>query len=166
MMFITGEELRDWARGASPGASRTLGEGAALPSATGAIVASLSDAKVIDIVRRKIAAERYSFIVQRRTGRYVDRAARRISTMPQVRRGVYERRILKILIAAAAKGLPCPTNGVLARLVGLSGEVAASYRLRRLVAAGKIRVAVPDDPRQHRVVTIVATGKTTRGGAR
>lgn len=166
-MFMAGEELRAWARNAKHRASLVLGEGAALPSSTARVVSVLADAKIIDIARRKLAADHYRFIVQRRSARYVERATvTPRQAMARPRAGISERRILKILIRAAERNLPCPTNPVLAHLVGLSGEQAASYRMRRLVAQGKIRVEVPGDPRMHRVVTIVASGKRTRGGAR
>ena len=67
---------------------------------------------------------------------------------------------------AAARDLPCPTNAAIANLVGLRDELAASYRLGKLRDRRLIRIDVPADPRLHRVVTIVASGKKTRGGAR
>jgi hypothetical protein len=168
-MFMGGDDLQDWARGASPGASLCLGVGSAVPAATQPALRTLTDAGLIDIARRRVADGRYSFEVQRRSRRYVAPAptpTRPRGGMHARRAGTVERRVLKLLLVAAVKGLPCPTNAAIARAVGLPDAIAASYRLRRLVARGLIRVDVPADPRLHRVVTIVASGRATKGGAR
>lgn len=170
-MFMGGDDLRDWSRGAEAGAAICLGQPvAALPPSTAAAVRSLSDAGVVDIARRRVGPERYSFVVQRRSTPYIDRAdmrpvAPRARGGNHVRRsGVIERRVLKLLLAAANRGLPCPTNAAIARAVGLRDDVAASYRVRRLQQRGLIRVEVPSDPRRLRIVTIVASGKATPAG--
>lgn len=166
-MFMGGNDLQDWARDASPGTSLCLGVASAVPPTTQPMLRSLSDAGLIDVARRKVGPEKYSFIVQRRSRRYIDRAPAVQRGGNQVRRSsTIERRVLKLLLTAAKRNLPCPTNASIANLVGLSDELAASYRVRRLQARGLIRVHVPADPRQHRVVTIVASGDQTRGGAR
>lgn len=171
-MFMGGDDLQGWVRGATPGASVCLGIGSAVPASTQPAVRALTDAGLIDIARKRIGDGRYSFEVQRRSRRYIAPApAAKIPARPRGgmharRAGTVERRVLKLLLIAATKGLPCPTNAAIARAVGLADGIAASYRLRRLVARGLIRVAVPDDPRLHRVVTIVASGQSTKGGAR
>lgn len=167
-MFMGGEDLRDWARDASPGASLCLGVAAAVPPTTQPVLRSLSDAGLIDVARRKVGPEKYSFIVQRRSRRFVERTPMPVQRGGQRTRraGTIERRILKLLLLAVSRELPCPTNAAIANLVGLRDELAASYRIRKLQERGLIRVTVPADPRQHRVVTIVASGKSTRGGAR
>lgn len=166
-MFMGGDDLQGWVRNASAGASVCLGVGAAVPPSTQPAVRALTDAGLIDIARRRVGDGRYSFEVQRRSRRYVPSVPSKPRGGMHARRaGTVERRVLKLLLTAATKGLPCPTNASIARAVGLPDAVAASYRLRRLVARGLIRVAVPDDPRDLRVVTIVASGKATRGGAR
>lgn len=162
-----GDDLNDWARSASPGAAVCLGIASAVPAATQPALRTLTDAGLIDIARRRVGDGRYSFEVQRRSRRYVPPVPSKPRGGMHARRaGTVERRVLKLLLAAATKGLPCPTNASIARAVGLPDAIAASYRLRRLVARGLIRVAVPDDPRKLRVVTIVASGKATKGGAR
>lgn len=167
-MFVGADDLQAWARDASPGASLCLGVAASVPPATQPALRALSDAGLIDIARRRVGPERFSFVVQRRSARFGDRqhTAPRRGGMRARRAGTIERRILKLLLTAAARGLPCPTNATIAHLVGLRDELAASYRLRKLQERGLIRIAVPADPRLYRVVTIVASGKTTRGGAR
>lgn len=167
-MFMGGDDLREWARDATPGTSLCLGVASAVPPSTQPVLRSLSDAGLIDVARRRIGPEKYSFIVQRRSGRYVDRqpAQVRRGGHRARRAGTVERRLLKLLLLAATRGMPCPTNAAIAKLVGLPDDLAASYRLRKLQDRGLIRVAVPADPRMHRVVTIVASGAQTRGGLR
>lgn len=172
-MFMGGDDLHQWAREACPGSSVCLGVATAVPASTQPALRSLADAGLIDVARRRVGPERYSFVVQRRSARYIERqpATVRKGGNHARRAGTVERRILKLLMAAATQGRPCPTNGAIARSVGLMrgglpDDNAASYRLKRLVARGLIRVTVPNDPRLHRVVTIVASGKATRGGAR
>ncbi|MBD3747775.1 MAG: winged helix-turn-helix domain-containing protein [Sphingopyxis terrae] len=171
-MFMGGDDLQGWVRGATPGASVCLGVASSVPAATQPALRALTDAGLIDIARKRVGDGRYSFEVQRRSRRYVaPTPVQKAPTRPRGgmharRAGTVERRVLKLLLTAAAKGLPCPTNAAIARAVGLSDGIAASYRLRRLVARGLIRVAVPEDPRLHRIVTIVASGESTKGGAR
>ena len=69
--------------------------------------------------------------------------------------------ILRLLTQAAKRGEDCPTNRQLAAWVGLSGAVAASYRLRLLVRSGKIEIAEQGQGLP-RLVTIVASGQQTR----
>ena len=62
--------------------------------------------------------------------------------------------VFDMLVRAARRGEPCPTNDELAAACRLSGKMAASYRMRRLVADGQI--AVEDhSPFGRRVVTIL-----------
>lgn len=166
-MFVGGNDLRDWVRSAAPGASLCLGVAEAVPAATQPALGSMLDAGLVDVARKRVAPGRYRFYVQRRSRRFIDS----FSVTPRGgrharRAGTVERRLLRILTAAATADLPCPTNAVLARALGLSGGAAASYRLRRLQQRGLVRVEVPADPRLLRVVIIVANGKATRRGLR
>ncbi|GEM_PF-2667933 len=166
-MFMGGDDLQDWARAAPAGTSLCLGVASAVPASTQPALRALTDAGLIDIARRRVGDGRYSFEVQRRSRRYVPAAQPKPRGGMHVRRaGTVERRVLKLLLVAATKGLSCPTNAAIARAVGLADGIAASYRLRRLQMRGLIRVEVPADPRLHRVVTIIASGKATRGGVR
>lgn len=166
-MFMGGDDLQSWARDASPGTSVCLGVGPRLPARTAEVVTSLCAAGVIDAPRRRIGPDRYSFVVQRRSQRFVERPPTKPRGGNHARRtGTVERRVLKLLLKAATDSLPCPTNAAIARAVGLPNELAASYRVRRLQERGLIFVDVPADPRLHRVVTIRASGKKTRGGPR
>lgn len=75
-----------------------------------------------------------------------------------------EGRVFRLIEEAALDGLPCPANAVLADLAELRDADAASYRIKRLVAWGRIRVEAPNPPhdrRAGRVVTIVESGLST-----
>ena len=61
---------------------------------------------------------------------------------------------------AARLGQPCPTNAQIARATGLSSAVAASYRLRRLIADGKLRLE-DYGHLERRVATILPEGWQT-----
>ncbi len=64
---------------------------------------------------------------------------------------------------AANMGLVAPTNGELAKSLGLNGAERARYLVKKLIAAGQIRVA-DQGPRARRIVTIVETGRETVPG--
>ncbi len=68
--------------------------------------------------------------------------------------------ILAALERAANAGQPCPSNGELASLIDRQSTSAAVEALARLSRAG--RIAVQRGPAS-RVVTILATGKSTAG---
>lgn len=163
--FIDAGGLARWAEGATSGSALTLGRGAAVPPAVSPVVARLVDAGVINFARRRIGAGDFEFVAQRRSSpatRTKAASPRGCARAGSGRAGVAERRILKALTIAASRDLPCPTNAQLASVAGLSGALAASYRLGLLVKRGLIAVDVPADPRARRVVTIIATGATTR----
>ena len=73
------------------------------------------------------------------------------------------RRMMQLLNRAALTGRPCPTNAELAEALGLKNKMAAQSVFQQLVRSGKIRVA-DFGPRMRRVVTISATGNSTRKG--
>lgn len=75
-----------------------------------------------------------------------------------------EGRVFRLIEEAALDGLPCPTNATIAELAGLRDADAASYRIKRLVAWGRLKVEAPHpahDRGAGRVVTIVASGLST-----
>lgn len=160
------EQLHSWAARARPGDDVVYDEGARPGADIGAAVRGLHDAGLVTMTSKRVDG-RLRFIAQRladpaaagrehrgapHRGRFAKRATGRRCA---------ERLIYKLLVEAARRGAPCPTNAELAARVGLSGAVAASYRMRRLVAAGDIAVEEPS-PLERRVVTIMATGKQTR----
>ncbi len=81
-----------------------------------------------------------------------------------------EARVLRVLRVAANIGTVCPTNAEIAQACGLlrrdgaPDPDAASYRVRKLVAAGAIRIE-DFGPTQRRIVTICGSGAKTVAGA-
>jgi hypothetical protein len=67
-------------------------------------------------------------------------------------------RVFEVLADAAARGAPCPTNKEISDTVGLLTASNASEMVRRLEAAGRIRV---NRFSCTRVIEIVATGART-----
>ncbi|AMK19353.1 hypothetical protein K663_14875 [Sphingobium sp. MI1205] len=162
MQALSPDQFEAWVARAVPGEDVVYCTGLRPSEAIGAAVRALHERGLVTMTTKR-ADEGFRFIAQRlpdpprrvpeRRGRFVRREIRGRYTA--------ERMILKILVTAADKGHPCPTNGELARRVGLAGAASASYRMRRLVAAGKIAIEEPS-PLERRVVTIAATGKQTR----
>ena len=163
----TPEQVRSWAARALPGDDIVYAEGVRPGDAIGAAVRGLRDAGLVTMVSKRVDG-RLKFIAQRlpdpapmaRLMRGPEHRGRFAKREIKGRRTA-ERLIYKLLVEAARRGLPCPTNAELATRAGLSGAVAASYRMRRLVASGDIVVEEPS-PLERRVVTIVASGRQTR----
>ncbi|MDZ7894200.1 MAG: hypothetical protein U5M50_04080 [Sphingobium sp.] len=170
MQKLTPEALTAWAVRAAPGDTAVYCRAPVSPAADIAAHAlTLREAGLITLTRKREGKD-FRFIAQRlrvdpaavaprlvnrgqfgqRVGRDCGSATRRAS----------ENAIYRALVRAANRGEPCPTNAELARWAGLSGAVAASYRVRRLVAAGRIAIWEPS-PVERRVVTIIASGKAT-----
>lgn len=163
MQALSPDQFEAWVARAVPGEDVVYCTGQRPSEAIGAAVRALHERGLVTMTSKRSAGG-FRFIAQRlpdprpvRLPEHRGRFARREL------KGHYtaERMILKILVTAADKGHPCPTNGELARRVGLAGAASASYRMRRLVAAGKIAIEEPS-PLERRVVTIAATGKQTR----
>jgi hypothetical protein len=169
MMVKGGEEFLAFARRAKPGEPMVYGRGEAPSREAVRAMQDLVEAGVLHPVRKR-EGDSWLFLVQRGHG---DLAGLRRSTG---RRGAVRRRrmkktsltmVLDCLTRAARRSEPCPTNDELAARCGLSGKLAASYRVRRLVAAGKIAL-VDHSPYGRRVVTILQgrhAGAQTREAA-
>jgi len=67
-----------------------------------------------------------------------------------------DRTVFGMLVHAAARGLPCPSNAALEQASGIGNPTRA---LERLQAAGRIRVENPS--KNQRRVIIVASGAAT-----
>lgn len=74
--------------------------------------------------------------------------------------GAIEARLLLVLADCAAHGLQCPSNEVLAEVLGLAGPRQARHRFNRLERLGHVRVIEPARFGA-RVIEIVATGART-----
>ena len=167
MMLMQPDQFRSWAERARPGDDVVYATGVRPGDAIGAAVRALHESGLVTMTAKRVDGG-FRHIAQRladprptvRVAKGAEQRGRFAKRDVKGRRTV-ERLIYKILVEAARRGVPCPTNAEIAIRVGLSGAVAASYRMRRLVASGRIEVDEPS-PLERRVVTIVATGKRTR----
>ncbi|MBJ7442866.1 MAG: winged helix-turn-helix domain-containing protein [Sphingobium sp.] len=167
------QQLSDWAERAQAGEDVVYCTGVRPDETIGAAARALCESGVVTLTARRVAAESgggFRFIAQRLADpRPSQIRARRRSNSGQFRQGQpasgdakrTTRAVLRLLVQAANRDAPCPTNAEIAVRVGLTGSVAASYRMRRLVRDGMISVEEPG-PCERRIVTIVATGKKTR----
>lgn len=162
-MMMKPDQFRTWVEGAAPGDDVVYATGVRPAEGIGAVVRSLHEKGLVTMTSKR-GADGFRFIAQRLANPRQQRGPEhrgRFAKREIKGRRTAERLILKILTTAAAKGQACPTNAELAKRAGLSGAVAASYRVRRLVQSGAIVVEEPS-PLERRVVTIVATGAQTR----
>lgn len=162
MSFMGGEDLLRWAETAAPGDSIVYGRGERPPEDVVRVIGQLSDVGALHPTRRRISAAggEFAFQAQRGSGKIsrvvVRPAARgRVRSLPANRSS--DRAVLKCIEGAVKYGLACPTNAELARACGLSGAIAASYRVRRLVATGRISI-IDHSPYGRRVATMM-TGR-------
>jgi hypothetical protein len=166
-MADAGDDFMAFAARARPGESMVYGRGDAPPREAVRAMRSLVAAGVLQPVGKR-EGDGFLFMVQR--GR-ADLSPVRGPSRGQVRRRRVRKTSLSMvfdcLVRAARRGEACPTNEELAASCGLTGKLAASYRVRRLVADA--RIAVEDhSPWGRRVVTILTgpqAGARTREAA-
>lgn len=169
MQALKPEQLISWAQRARPGEDVAYFTGDRPSEALRSVVRDLS-AQGLVVPTTKRAGAGFRFIAQRLEAPRPSQLRARARVNPgQFRQSSDHAKrvggaVLRLLSRAANRGQACPTNAELARALGLKDAVAASYRVRCLVRAGKIRVEEPS-PTERRVVTIVATGKSTVRGA-
>lgn len=111
-------------------------------------------------VRRDVARERAAGVRSGRAGRPAAPRVQAIEPEAETPQG----RMLAILRRCISLGVPARTNAELAREMGLKDAEAARYIFNQLVAASVITVR-SFGVRERRVVTMVATGKSTVRGA-
>lgn len=163
--FLTAERVMDWAESARPGETLTYASGDHAPAEALAAARRLADAELVDLVGKRRDGK-WIYIAQRRSRAFdagrIDYRPSRGAVRPseKSRARAVDRALLRLLSRTARLGLVCPGNAALAVMLGLSGALAASYRMRRLVAAGVIAVEHAD-PTRPRIVTILATGART-----
>jgi hypothetical protein len=166
VQMLNAEQLFAWVERARPGEDAVYATGERPPADIAAVARGLYDARLVTLTSLRVKGG-HRFILQR----LPDVRPSQLRLQAQQNRGkfvksatdgrVTAKAVLRLLSHAASHDLPCPTNAELARRVGLKDAIAASYRVRRLVADGKITVELPS-PIERRVVTIIATGKSTR----
>lgn len=156
MAMLDAPAIVDWVSNAAAGDAVVYARGDAPPRQAAAVARLMQDQGLIDLTRRRETTGRFQFIIQRRAKPFAapTTRARRFA------RSSAETAILRMIRAAIRLRQPCPTNAEFAAGAGLSGRLAASYRLRRLVAAGTINL-LDYGPFEHRVAVLVETGQAT-----
>jgi hypothetical protein len=157
-MAIPAQELQRWLAKAKPGQTIMYAEGAALPRGAAACTLAREHAEIGTV---ELKAERgprgWRFLATKRA--MATGGAARAKAAPRVDDDAEA--VLRVLRRCAQLDLECPSNGALAEAAKLNDGDAARYQLRKLAAAGTIRVE-HFGPMRPRRVTIVATGKRTR----
>lgn len=151
-----GGDFLKFAAEAQPGDRRSYGRGEHPPREAVRAMAPLVAAGVLSPVAKREGGQ-FLFMVERTRTPLLPGRAR--SSRGRVRRRKPSKNALSIvfdcLARAARRCGPCPTNEELASLCGLSDKLQASYRIRQLVALG--RIAIEDrHPWGRRIVTILA----------
>ncbi len=155
--MLDGAGILEWVRNAKPADMAVYARGDNPPRILAALVSRLSDQGLIDPTRRRDGTG-WQFLIQRR--------AKAFSAAPGMRRGrnygraSAETVILRMVREAIRLGQPCPTNSEFAEVAGLSGRLAASYRLRKLVRDGKLTL-VDHGPYERRVAILTESGLST-----
>jgi hypothetical protein len=158
---ITPAEVDQWVDSAAPGASRVYAWGDAFPRMAPGVKAAQKAAAaglVTFATRRNGSAGRCEYVMQRLAKRLREAAAKPAKGVE--RTFTVEQLVMNAFRRAAASQAPCPSNDALARLANLPDSYAASYIVRKLRDAGRIRVEFIG-PRKLRRVTIVRSGKQT-----
>ncbi len=169
MQMLSPDQMQSWVDRARPGEDAVYATGERPPADVAALAVALYDARLVTMTSKTVAGTR-RFILQRLPDLRPSQVRAQARRNPgQFAKSADDGRrtariVLRMLTRAADQGLACPTNAELARRAGLRDAAAASYRVRRLVAAGQIIVEEPS-PLERRVVTIVATGRKTRRAA-
>jgi len=159
---VTVEDVEAWVTMAEPGDELVYATGIALPASAPAVVAVrdlVADGLVRTHMRR--VGKGFEYFAIRRAPEVNPVQPPRHVAPP---RDDGDTRVLRVLTRAANLRQVCPTNAEIARECGLKDAVAASYRLRKLIADGAIK-SEDQGPNQRRIVTIVGTGASTIKGA-
>lgn len=161
--FSGAEAVEEWARKARPGETLVYHSGAFLVKSLAAVRAAdaLIERGEAIPVQVRIGPGQFDYCLQKRAN-----AERQLSAGAINGRKVgsaidaeeYEQ-LLAVLRRLANFKQACPSNKELARLAELKDAESVRYRLTQLSIAGVIAVRTP--PQGVRVVTIVASGRST-----
>lgn len=159
-MAIPVSDLEAFARDAAPGDQILYASGRMPPygTATWLLAGELGRAGSLHLKQRR-TGDGNEYIAEKRPGGVA--AAQPVPEAPRYD-GVDED-LLALLKRCANLGQVCPTNAEIRAAFDLKDTAAASYRMRKLVQAGEIRV-LDHGPTERREVTIIETGKTTIRG--
>lgn len=155
--MLDAQGIRNWVRKAKPGDAAVYARGDTISRTVAAAALQMQEQGLVDLTRRREPSG-WQFLMQRR--------AKAFAKGKFMRRGRWyqgasaETVILRMIRDAIRLNAPCPTNAEFADAANLSGKVAASYRLRKLVHDGKITLT-EYGPDERRVATLVETGQST-----
>lgn len=158
---IAPADLDAWIDAARPGEWTVFAEGASIPRALPVwphSVALVGDG-LITVTHRPVDGRTWwEFVATRRSNAPVE--AQPAAVVASSDDDDPAERVFRLLKRYANFGRACPSNAELARSATLENAAAASWCVRKLRDLGRIRI---DDmgPMKPRVVTIVATGKST-----
>ena len=158
--YLSLSRLTDWMDTAAPGDRLDYARGPALDHKEPAcrLVSDWVAQRLVTPAKRRdvVTGELVHFAERIRIAERVD-GPRRIRR-DEAWEATPEGRVFLVLVRAANFGLPCPTNAEIAARCDLRDGNAASYRIKNLVALGKIRLISES---QQRVVVISDTGRMT-----
>lgn len=161
---IDAKKLQQWASTAKPGAQLMYAHGAALPSGTATVLLAreLAEIGLVHLARKRVEGG-WEFYAQRASN------SRGANTVVADAKGAAAtaddpatRRVLSRLARAANFAQVCPSNAQIAQDCDLNDGDAARYQIRKLITSRTIRVE-HFGPNRPRVVTIIETGKRTKG---
>jgi hypothetical protein len=160
--MLDAEGIISWVRGAKAGDCAVYARGELLPRAVAAVARRMQEQGLVALTHRREPDTRvFQHLMQRQEKPYaVARGQRRGRNYGPA---TAETVILRMIAEAIRLRQPCPTNAEFAEAALLAGADSASYRLRKLIAAGKI-VLSDGGPKMRRVATMVESGLSTASG--
>jgi hypothetical protein len=162
---IDAGELEAWAAGAEPGAVKVYCEGPMLLQAAASVLLAreLYEEGLVRLHFRR-SPKGFQYYALRQVPPVEPVTPKRVAVPVPDDQDDHDEAVFRLLKRRANLGQPCSTNAEIATEIGLPNADAASYRVRKLHAAGLIRVE-DRGPNERRIVTIVETGKRTVPGA-
>lgn len=169
---VTAAAMEQWLASAPAGAQLAYAQGFDLPQSLAAVVMAreAAGAGLVHLKRHKVmeikAGRRvqvwYHWLIEKRpvlAGITADQSDSMAGMIGADAQAVYRRFRRAALLEEVA-----PTNGELAQELNLKNAERARYVVRKLKDAGLIVIA-DDGPRRRRIVTVAASGRSTRAGA-
>lgn len=155
-------ELEEWVAGAPEGGDFVYARGAVLDQRRDVVVRAreLAQEGEVRTHQRKVNGEWEYFVVRRYPERHGKSPARPLHAVAETPAG----RVLAIMERCLRLGIPARTNAEIAREMGLKNAEAARYLFNQLVEQ-KLLTVTNFGTRERRVVTFVASGKSTVRGA-
>lgn len=133
-------DIENWLRRAGPGDRESYGRGERPPRELVRAMQPLIRSELLRPVAKREGRE-FLFLIERTT-RPLHRMGRTsCGPVRRAKRRSVASLMFNLLVQAARRGVPCPSNAQLAQRCGLQSKQAASHQLHLLVAAGRIAIA-------------------------